>query len=68
MKFKYNQTEEGDVNVTFADGRKVTVILHQCGELDFEGFEQLTEQESDALTNWVVEKFSVDTKEYACEL
>jgi hypothetical protein len=64
MKFKYRRTEDGDVNFTLNDGRQCTLILHLCGELDYEGFEQLTEEESHALVNWAVAKFSVDEEEY----
>ena len=64
MKFKYRRTEDGDVNFTLNDGRQCTMILHACGELDFESFEQLTEEESRALVDWAVAKFSVDEEEY----
>jgi hypothetical protein len=65
MKFKYNQTEEGDVEIRLKDGRNVTVIMHECGELDYEGdWDKLTEDEADKLINWVCEKFSHDTNEY----
>jgi hypothetical protein len=65
MKFKYNQTEEGDVEIRLKDGRNVTVIMHACGELDYEGdWDKLTEEEADKLINWVCEKFSHDTEEY----
>jgi hypothetical protein len=64
MKFKYKRTEDGDVNFTLSDGRQCTLILHPSGELDYEGFEQLTEQESNALVDWAVAKFSPDENEY----
>ena len=68
MKFRYNRTEDGDVNFTFADGRKCQLIIHPCGELDYEGFEHLTNQESRALVDWAIKKFSPDTEEYEAEL
>lgn len=68
MKFKYCRTEEGTVEIAINDGRKVTVILHPCGELDFEGWDCLTEEEQNKLTDWVCETFRIDTNEYDHEL
>jgi len=34
------------------NGKTVEVIIHECGELDYEGFEQLTDEESDAVMDF----------------
>jgi hypothetical protein len=34
------------------NGKVVEIIIHACGELDFEGFGQLTDEESDAVMDF----------------
>ena len=62
MKYpKYKEVAEGIVEVSFEGDRNVMVIMHECGELDFEGdYNKLSEKEQDDLYNWVCENFECE--------
>ena len=56
MKFKYQRTEDNDVNILLNDERAITFILH-FEEIDIETDDEFTDEEINSITDWVIEKF-----------